>query len=402
MNPSKIPDELAGLTPEQLNTVHLWLDEHPYRVLVPKLKAELGVEITRSKLSRYSCSRDLADNIEDATGLIVQVQDLVDMYNGQPTRFDQASLILIQKRVFELAANSKTKPGLLKDLFRIATYADRKSWVDHRKEINTARLALDNRKQELREKQFDHQKSIDEKKFAEPEPPKKLTPQEKQEKLWDIFCLSEEERARRRAKAGWPSPSQTSTSDVAQANGQCGTHPASSAAVRPEPSTLDSAAGDFPLSVARAARTEGQGEGVLTSLPAHPCSESQSPSKIENQKQEIKDSSVQPPCPLCLSGEPHLDPANLAKHSDAYTVRRAEEYWAHRRTEDAWYQQQAKHRRRGGNPPGYETKLKECPCGCALPCPHHEEFLDLFWKVSPHDLFYAQSLQDRGIPYREP
>src|SRR5436190_2096654 len=204
MNPSKIPDELAGLTPEQLNTVHLWLDEHPYRVLVPKLKSELGVEITRSKLCRYSCSRDLADNIEDATGLIVQVEDLLNMYNGQPSRFDQASLILLQKRVLELAADSKTKPGLLKELFRIATYADRKSWVDHRKEINTARLALDNRKQDLREKQFEHQQSIDEKKFPAPEPPPKpLTLQQQQERIWDIFHIPEEERVRRRALAGW-------------------------------------------------------------------------------------------------------------------------------------------------------------------------------------------------------
>src|SRR5436190_16582008 len=212
MNPSKIPNELAGLTPEQLNTVHLWLDEYTYELLLPKLKAEFGVDISRSKLSRYSCSRDLADNIEDATGLIVQVQDLVDMYNGQPSRFDQASLILIQKRVLELAADSKTKPGLLKDLFRIATYADRKSWIDHRKEINTARLALDNRKQELREKQFEHQKSIDEKKFPAPEPTAKpLTLQQQQERVWDIFHIPEEERIRRRALAGWTSPNPVDT-----------------------------------------------------------------------------------------------------------------------------------------------------------------------------------------------
>jgi len=99
---------------------------------------------------------------------------------------------------------------------------------------------------------------------------------------------------------------------------------------------------------------------------------------------------------------PIWTPANLAKRSDVYTVRRSEEYWAHRRAEDAWYQQEAKRPRRGANPPEYETKLKECPCGCALPCPHHEEFLDPFWKVSPYDIFYAQSLQDSNIPYREP
>src|SRR5204862_1217190 len=245
MNPSKIPDELAGLTPEQLNTVHLWLDEHPYRVLVPKLKAELGVEITRSKLSRYSCSRDLADNIQDATGLTVQVQDLVDMYNGQPTRFDQASLILIQKRVLELAANPKTKPGLLKDLFRIATYADRKSWVDHRKQVAAERLALDNRQQELREKQFEHQKSIDEKKFPAPEPPPKpLTLHQKQERIWDIFHIPEEERISRRgpnkaahAEQTEPVQPELSTTAVTQASCQAGSDSAkSNTPVRPGPS----------------------------------------------------------------------------------------------------------------------------------------------------------------------
>src|SRR4051812_2980556 len=249
MNPSKIPDELAGLTPEQLNIVHHWLDEYTYELLLPKLKAELGVDISRSKLSRYSCSRDLADDIEDATGLTVQVQDLIDMYNGQTTRFDEASLILIQKRVFELAADPETKPGLLKDLFRIATYADRKSWVDHRKEINTARLALDHRKQDLREKQFEHQKSIDEKKFPEPEPPAPpLTPEQKQEKLWDIFCLPEEERARRRAK---------NKAKAAAAE--------TSSCAFPRPGGEGQGEGvltDHSLLVARAARTEGQGEGV--------------------------------------------------------------------------------------------------------------------------------------------
>src|SRR6185503_13452303 len=276
MNPSKIPDELAGLPPEQLNIVHLWLDEHPYRVLVPKLKSELGVEITRSKLSRYSCSRDLADNIEDATGLTVQVQDLVDMYNGQPTRFDQASLILIQKRVLELAANPKTKPGLLKDLFRIVTYADRKSWVDHRKEINDARLALDNRKQDLREKQFEHQKSIDEKKFPAPEPPAKpLTLQQQQERIWDIFHIPEEERVRRRALAGWtPSnpgdtasstPTATSVETLAAAASGSTLSQTEKDNENPEvrknttPSAL-SQSPNFPLLVAGAARTEGQGE----------------------------------------------------------------------------------------------------------------------------------------------
>src|SRR3954470_9754024 len=267
MKPLTLPPEFAHLSATDLDLINDWLDEHPRRVVHDKLREKFNIDPSTDKLQRYDQKRLRARALAETTELKVDVHDFLALSNGQPTRFDEASLILIQKRVLELAADPKTKPGLLKDLFRIATYADRKAWVDHRKEINTARLALDNRKQDLREKQFEHQKSIDEKKFPAPEPPpRKLTAAEKQEKLWDIFCISEEERARRRAKAGWPSPSQTSTSDVAQSNGQCGPHPAGSAAVRPGPSTLGSVtteapsrASDSPLSVARAARTEGQG-----------------------------------------------------------------------------------------------------------------------------------------------
>jgi hypothetical protein len=412
MNPSKIPDELAGLTPEQLNIVHLWLDEHPYRVLVPKLKAELGVEITRSKLSRYSCSRDLADNIEDATGLTVQVQDLVDMYNGQPTRFDQASLILIQKRVLELAADSKTKPGLLKDLFRIATYADRKSWVDHRKEINTARLALDNRKQELREKQFEHQKSIDKKKFPAPEPPpRKLTDEEKQERIWDIFHIPEEERVRRRAlnkaaraEQNRPVQPELSTATVTQASCQSGSDSANSnTPVRPEPSSLGSQQIDhYPSSIAHSSTNSDQS---YTSHLSHNSHHNLAPQVAQASLPAGSEASSLGPnsdfqsalrsCPLCSAPEPHLAPINLARRTNAYTVLRAEEYVAHRRSISAWMDTRR-------DPPEYISQLRECPCGSALPCPHHDPFPDYFWKLSPFSLIYQEHFQARNLPYREP
>ena len=213
MSMSKYVIQILEDNIDEPNTINDWLDEHPRRVVHDKLREKFNIDPSTDKLQRYDQKRLRARALAETTELKVDVHDFLALSNGQPTRFDEASLILIQKRVLELAADPKTKPGLLKDLFRIATYADRKAWVDHRKEINTARLALDNRKQDLREKQFDHQKSIDEKKFAEPEPPKKLTPQEKQEKLWDIFCLSEEERARRRAKAGSAAPSSPSSTN---------------------------------------------------------------------------------------------------------------------------------------------------------------------------------------------
>src|SRR3954469_21241968 len=201
MKPLTLPPEFAHLSAADLDLINDWLDEHPRRVVHDKLREKFNIDPSTDKLQRYDQKRLRARALAETTELKVDVHDFLALSSGQPTRFDEASLILIQKRVLELAADPKTKPGLLKDLFRIATYADRKAWVDHRKEINTARVALDNRKQELREKQFEHQKTIGEKKFPEPEPPAPpLTPEQKQEKLWDIFCLSEEERARRRAK----------------------------------------------------------------------------------------------------------------------------------------------------------------------------------------------------------
>src|SRR3954470_21757520 len=257
MKPLTLPPEFAHLSAADLDLINDWLDEHPRRVVHDKLREKFNIDPSTDKLQRYDQKRLRARALAETTELKVDVHDFLALSNGQPTRFDEASLILIQKRVLELAADPKTKPGLLKDLFRIATYADRKDWIDHRKEINTARLALDNRKQDLREKQFEHQKSIDEKKFPEPEPPAPpLTPEQKQEKLWDIFCLSEEERARRRARN------------------------------KPAAETSSCA---FPRPGG-----EGQGEGVLTdhssqltnacSSPVHSRSEHESQSKIENLK----------------------------------------------------------------------------------------------------------------------
>ena len=84
---------------------------------------------------------------------------------------------------------------------------------------------------------------------------------------------------------------------------------------------------------------------------------------------------------------------------DRYTVRRAQEYWAHRRTYTGWPHKQM--------PPEYITQYRHCPCGNPTPCPIHESeelgpFPDTFWKLSPHHGDYAASLTDRNLPYRNP
>jgi hypothetical protein len=390
-----LPEELASLSEKDLETLNDWLDEHPRRVVHEKLLEKFSIKLTTDKLYRYDQKRLAARALTESTDLALDVHDYLELSNGQPTRFNEASHILIQKRVFELAADRQTKPGLLKDLFRIATYADRKDWQEHRKEINTQRLALDKRKQDLSEKQFRHQVKIDKIKFPAPKKPKKLTLEQQTERMWDIFHVPEEERVRRRA-----ANAARAAAAAAQANNPAqtteGAQPAPDAEVAqaslpasPEASTLDS---QTPANT-NTVLPNGQ-ENQITN-PSESAS-SDFKSEIRNPKSAIIE------CSLCASGIDHLSTEPLAKRSDDYTIRRAKEYWSYRREESAWYALQAKRPYAAGKKPQYVSHLRECPCGASLPCPHHEEFFDRFWTVSPYDCFYMQSLLDRGIPYREP
>jgi hypothetical protein len=421
------------LTQDQRDQIVAWLEEgKSYRWVIKQTAKPLdqggfGEAVPKTCLWRFN-KRRLAlqsGTVKKSFGDLSQIARDINHYaatgecgagghDGQPgTGFHSATVHLIEKQALELALD-QSDHDRLKDLFRMKlahensqtkkTYNTHRiqlenQKLDHRKEINTARLALDNRKQDLREKQFEHQKSIDQKKFPAPEPPPKpLTLQEQQERIWDIFHIPEEERVRRRALAGWTA-SNPSTHPVDTHKDNENQTPQENTA----PSTL-SQTPNFPLPGG-----EGQGEGERSSSTnphqshtSHPqsiapqCATTDSQSKIEDQKSKMAS------CPLCNSAEPHLKPVNLAARSNAYTLRRAEEYWAHRRAEDAWYEEQANRPYLTGGPPQYNSKLRECPCGSQIPCPHHEEFFDRFWRVSPHDTFYAQSLRDRDIPYRDP
>ena len=94
-------------------------------------------------------------------------------------------------------------------------------------------------------------------------------------------------------------------------------------------------------------------------------------------------------------------PEELAKIVDAYTVRRAHEYWAYRRQWSNPYSYRKA-------PPEYTTEFRHCPCGHACPCPIHENketfgpFPNSFWTSSPHSDFYYEPLMARGLPYRDP
>src|SRR3954469_20624215 len=285
---------MQTLTQSQRDQIVAWLEEgKSYRWIIKQTAKPLdqggfGEPVPKTCLWRFN-KRRLAlqsGTVKKSFGDLSQIARDINHYaatgecgaggeGGQPgTGFHSATVHLIEKQALELALD-QSDHDRLKDLFRMKlahensqtkkTYNTHrveleKQKLEHRKQVAADRLALDNRKQELREKQFEHQKSVDEKKFPEPEPPAPpLTPEQKQEKLWDIFCLSEEERARRRAK-----------------------NKAKAAAAETSSCAFPRPGG------------EGQGEGVLTDhssqltnespSPVHSRSEHESQSKIENQK----------------------------------------------------------------------------------------------------------------------
>jgi hypothetical protein len=294
-----------------------------------------------------------------------------------------------------MALNPDNTTTDLVRLMRVANNPVNQQLAQDRVEIQQEKLTLEKRKQTFAEKHD-----------PLPEKPKKLTTEQQTERMWDIFHVPEEERVRRRAinaaraAAAANNPAQTTeaaqpapNAEVAQASLPAGTeassldpettantdtaHPNSDTTHAPEPTLATPQFAAAKVSLGDQIRG-GLGE------------------PIQNPKSAIIE------CSLCASGIDHLSTEPLAKRSNDYTIRRAKEYWSYRREESAWYALQAKRPYNAGKKPEYISQLRECPCGAALPCPHHEEFFDRFWTVSPYDGFYMMSLLDRGIPYREP
>ena len=119
MKRHKIPDEFQNLTPEQLAQVHSWLEDDIYYNVRERLMAEFGIKMSESKLCRYNQQRELAQDLSDGA---LDAQDLCDIFNGQPAKFSEAGLIILQKRAFELACEPKTSASKLNSLLRVLAY----------------------------------------------------------------------------------------------------------------------------------------------------------------------------------------------------------------------------------------------------------------------------------------
>src|SRR5690242_2364474 len=122
MKPHRLPPEFANLPQADLDTINGWLDEFTLKDVRHKLRETFSIEMDDSKLSRYNSKRKIARDLSDHTDLALDVQDILNLFNGQPVRYDAAGIELIQKRAFELLACQKTSASKLTALLRIFHY----------------------------------------------------------------------------------------------------------------------------------------------------------------------------------------------------------------------------------------------------------------------------------------
>lgn len=134
--------EFASLDREQLDYIHEMLHTHTYDDAQREIWSNLGCRISTNRLQRYREKLDLAAALEIADqDTLPAVDQLNDILAGRDTNIPAAGIHLIQQRALALAASPKTSPTLLKDLFRIFTYEDRRSDNAHRRKIAEQREA---------------------------------------------------------------------------------------------------------------------------------------------------------------------------------------------------------------------------------------------------------------------
>ena len=125
MKSCKLPPEITALTDTNRALLDTWLDEGvTYHQILDLFPTEFGCKITYNKLQRYSAKRGLAAQVSTYCDTALSADDLLALHNGQPGRFSEAGLIVVQKRAFELAAEPKTSVSKLNSLLRILSYKE--------------------------------------------------------------------------------------------------------------------------------------------------------------------------------------------------------------------------------------------------------------------------------------
>ncbi len=399
--------ELSALSADRKTTLIQWREGLSLRALAQKVAQEWSIHTDKDQLKRWFKRYKLEAHVDDASDDQLAVGQLLDAEALGNVEYRPAALKLVEKRAFELALESDTKPSDLKDLFGIFYRADQaesdRQRIEVAKERNRiARENLELKKLRLQvevELKTSREEAASSRQHSarnggEDQLGSALKPGETDsqytERMTKIF------RKDPLLRQLLPDEELTETpvdqSAVARTSFAHPVGPASSTTVSVPPSNN---VGDEVTSLTIPDRDstslnhnrnhnlnlDPSTLPTTAETPLHDCDELNSESDSE--------------LPLHEDGEPETEISRkLRKEAAAretlliavynYTMRRCDEY-------DTW--------RAGDRAERYFSKLKECPCGEASPCPRHGEMPTFFWKNSPWSILYGRALADYGLPF---
>jgi hypothetical protein len=181
--------EIVNLTSAQRDQLHGWFERGiTYQQVMADFESTFGVPIKYHKIYRYFHCWQHAKELQKHSGDAASHLEILGVLHGEAAPWSELTQHLVQKAACAMAANPENSSIDLHRLMRIANNPVSQDLARERVHIHQEKLALEKRKQ-----------SANEKLNAPPEPAKKLTQEEQLERMWDIFNVSEEERARRRA-----------------------------------------------------------------------------------------------------------------------------------------------------------------------------------------------------------
>jgi hypothetical protein len=446
---------LAGLSPQQLDRINTWLDDAvPYRKIVELCRTEFQVDIPHMTIARYnkrSVPRQLLKDLTDSKEAAAQISQYAA--TGDAT-FSGTTLEILEQQAFDLATafhrdhdlNDLATLGQISNLIHKAkntAVRERHAKVQEQKcalrhEELAHKCDMDDFRKQIANENLEIQKrhlQLAEEKNSKTSKRNPLPRNWKEvgERVRIGHGISKEEWARRQAlhdkydENGNLKPTENLCSADPNHNlnpsavHSLGVPPLGGLSPMPNEncSTLDPQrdSSPTPLKSDFVSRSENllsgttlvAGSGSQISIPEFPSS-----SSAPSANSALIPNPVHPVNPIknssssaasAVSAPSALIPSSQSEHPallatiDSYNIRRAHEYWAWR-TRIAQLPDGVDH-------PQYITQSRHCPCGAASPCPVHEnetygEFPTFFWSISPHHSAYANCLQFRNLPYRDP
>lgn len=392
--------DLDPLTPAERDQLWTDLDNGlAFTTAVRLLGAEHFLSIKRHKLvtwwHREKQRREI--NTQIPPGFHITAEDLLALMNGDTVAYNPVGIALLQKRAFDLACAPEISATILASLLRIFHYPKALEFTQRRLQISEQSARLKQLK--LDRENHPHSSpfpfsanssdSADNSNFF-PGPlqlPLEVLENNRRhaEKLKSGRTILVRDDQNLVTSYEFPSPEAAAAHQAKASTFPPAFIPTLASVLADLPAlTNTSPLADCPSPIPSACSASS----AVKSSSSLPSACSAPSASILNP--------VNPVNPVQIASS---SPDDLAKTVDAYTVKRAQEYWAYRSKIASGYPTDTH--------PDYITQYRHCPCGNATPCPIHESedygpYPNWFWTRSPHSLNYADCLRARDLPYRDP